>query len=197
MIPHLFKTNRSGRAEPFLSSGLLFPSEEWIATELVEGALVRVTVRLGRCVRLEVRQRPNRDQRLEGISESWFRDASAPNDDTKGDFWLWKAVEGTNLSGVPDGEWEAMAVGDKIAGNPYQLPSRQLFFHSLIPWRERYSSPIPPTFPMCPVGYDDLLDWFVNKASKVNPDVPLSGVVWWHFDEPVALVKADEFRGES
>lgn len=189
----LHEVDSVGRAYPVLTAGTLFPSIDWIASELVVGVDVRLTMRAGTCVRIEVQQKPSRDQRKAGITEPWFRDAV--DDSTKPDYWLFRALEESDVLGLPDGEWEGSAVGPKIMGNPYRLFRHKIYLSSLVPWAKRLggNAPITPILPRCPVDFDELSEWFDGKPSLVNPDVQLQGVVWWEYDEPVAHAMAKDY----
>lgn len=192
-VPSLYETDKSGRAFPVLAKGTLFPSAEWIAHELIVGVDVRLTLRAGTCVRLETQQKPIRDQRKAGIVEPWYRDAV--DDSTKADYWLFRALEDSDVSGLPDGEWEGVAIGPKIMGNPYDIFRHKIYVSSLAPWSKRLgnNAPLTPRLPSCPVEFDELVQWFDGKSSTINPTVQLQGVVWWYYDEPVAQALAKEF----
>lgn len=190
-MKELYEKDRSGMYVPVLSQGLPIPSLDWQATELVVGAGVRATIRNGECVRLEVKKKPSREQKLQGIASSWYRDAS--DDSFHPDFWLWDAVEGTMFSAAPDGEWEGVAIGPNIAGNYYDLPKRKIVLTGLVPWKERLASmtPLAPSFDRCPIEFDEFLSWVDRRKSLINASVGLRGIVWWYLDSPVAKVVLD------
>lgn len=193
-IATLFERGRNGRVTDILSEHVLAPSLEWVATEKLDGANVRLTVRSGQLVRLEARRNPSKEQKEEGIIHPWYRDA-LPEGEKHSDYWLWKAARNTLLLGVPDGEWGGEAVGPKIQGNPLQLEQHTVYLFSLLPWRDSLGSaiPIPPVIERAPLGYDELAEWLPSQRSQVNPDVGIEGVVWWFFDEPVAKIKCKDF----
>lgn len=193
-IPTLFERTSDGRLTDVLSPYVATEPSGWIATEKLDGANVRVTVRSGNLVRLEARRNPSKDQKREGIVEPWYRDA-APEGEKTSDFWLWDAARGTNFAGVPDGEHSAEAVGPKIQGNPLQLDSHTLYFFSLIPWRDDLASSIniPKVFGRTPIDPDDLHEWMLDQHSGVNSRVGIEGIVWWDFDEPVAKIKLKDY----
>ncbi|MGW8178408.1 MAG: RNA ligase family protein [bacterium] len=194
-IPTLFDRADDGRLLDAYSRHLTtLPSDEWVATEKLDGANVRVTVRSGELVRLEARRNPTKNQKHDGIIEPWYRDASPEGEKTP-DFWLWDAARNTNYSGIPDGEWPAEAVGPKIQGNPLQLESHTLFFFSLLPWRDSIASSVnlPTVFGRVPVDIDELHEWMLERHSGVNPRVGIEGIVWWYFDDPVAKIKLKDY----
>lgn len=194
-IPTLFVRNqRTRKVEDEYAKGVMNPSPEWVATEKLNGINVRLTVRSGQLVRLEVRQVPSYRQRQEGITLPWYRDA-LPEDNPGNDYWLWNAANNTNLKGVPDGEWAGEAVGPKIQRDSLALPSHRVFLFSLLPWRDTLdvSAPLPPTFERVPFDYEALLDWLPAQHSRVNPEVGIEGIVWWFYDEPVAKIKVSDF----
>lgn len=165
---------------------------EWVAMERMPGADVRVTVRRGEVVRLEVVQRPSDEQRSRGLLVPWYRDCV----DRGADHWLYDAVNNTDWNAVPDGEWPGEAVGEKIMHNPLQLEGHTILLSSLFPWRDALQdAPIPPELGRTPFEYDDLRYWLSQTQSRYSGHtaVPLDGVVWWWHDAPVAQIRARDF----
>jgi hypothetical protein len=195
-IPSLFERSKSGKISDRYSNDVLSPTLDWVATEKLDGANVRLTVRSGNLVRLEVRKNPSLKQKENGIYHPWYRDAASP-EARDGDYWLWRAAENTPLHGVPDGEWSGEAVGPKIQGNPLELEKPVVYLFSLIPWRDSLASSVllPQVIDRVPLDYDSLSEWLPLASSSVNPDQSIEGVVWWHFDEPVAKIKLKDFYG--
>jgi len=195
-ISTLFERSRNGSITENYSENVLRPSLEWLATEKLNGVNVRLTVRSGNLVRLEVRKNPSAKQKEEGIVHSWYRDASTEGA-RDSDYWLWIAARNTPLVGVPDGEWAGEAVGPKIQGNSLDLENHVIYLFSLIPWRETLASSIliPPVLDRVPVTYEELEEWLPYQASKINGKVQAEGVVWWFYDEPVAKIKMKDFSG--
>jgi hypothetical protein len=193
-IPTLFRRQRNGSVAPLLSEHVFSPSLDWVATEKLNGANVRLTVRSGNLVRLEVRRNPSARQKENGIIHSWYRDAS-PQDSRDADYWLWRAAENTNLFGIPDGEWSGEAVGPNIQDNPLGFDKPTVYFFSLIPWRDSLASSvnIPPVIDRAPLDYDEIMEWLPTKRSALNSKVNIEGVVWWLHDEPVAKIKLKDF----
>jgi hypothetical protein len=168
---------------------------EWTAMERMPGADVRVTVRNSVAVRLEVVNKPTSDQKKMGIVEPWFRDCN----NAGADYWLLRALENTDFSDVPDGEWEGEAVGDSIAKNPLQLEAQTILLSSLFPWREDHpEAPVPPALGRTPFEYADLRFWLSHTESIYagKAGVPIDGLVWWWNDTPVAQIRARDF-GEA
>lgn len=195
-ISTLFQRSRNGAITENYSENVLRPSLEWVATEKLNGVNVRLTVRSGNLVRLEVRKNPSAKQKEEGIFHSWYRDASQEGSKDS-DYWLWIAARNTSLVGVPDGEWAGEAVGPKIQGNPLELEQHVIYLFSLVPWRETLASSIliPPVLERVPVTYEELEEWLPYQKSKINDSVYAEGVVWWFYDEPVAKIKVKDFSG--
>lgn len=194
-IPTLFERDRGGKVFDQLSNRVLQPSNNWVASEKLDGANVRVTVRNGEMVRLEVRRNPSKKQKETGIIDPWYRDAHDRNSKTS-DYWLWDAAINTNYAGVPDGEWSAEAIGPKIQGNPYNLEEHTLFFFSLVGWEGMLASSvnIPHVYNRAPFEFEALRDWLGSLKSSVNSEMQVEGVVWWVMDMPVAKIKLKDFR---
>lgn len=192
-IPTLFD-RRNGRITPELSKFVMEPTASWVATEKIDGANVRVTVRNGTLVRIEARRNPSRKQKEAGIVEPWYRDVE-PLESNTSDRWLWVAAGNVNYQGIPDGEWSAEAVGPKIQGNPLKLEEHTLYFFSLIPWKDSLSATIniPAVYGRIPFDFEELRDWLFLQQSDVNPEVGIEGVVWWLFDDPVAKIKVKDY----
>jgi len=194
-VPTLYERTSDGRLTDTLSPHLTTaPSNDWLATEKLNGANVRVTVRSGTLVRLEARCNPSKDQKHDGIIDPWYREA-APLNVKSSDYWLWDAANNTNFAGVPNGEHVAEAVGPKIQGNSLELEFHTLYFFSLIPWRESLASSIniPKVFGRTPIDPDELYDWMLLQRSKANDHAGIEGIVWWDFDEPVAKIKIKDY----
>lgn len=192
-VPTLYTRDFRGHVIDVLSEFVISPGSSWVATEKLDGANVRLTVRSGKLVRLEVRKIPSREQRVEGIFHPWYRDAMPEGDNH--DYWLWQACHNTNLMGVPDGEWEGEAVGPKIQKNALKLDKHVVYLFSLHPWRDGLGSNIliPPVVPFAPMSFEELFDYFIDQQSVVNPAARMEGLVYWFFDEPVAKIKASDF----
>jgi hypothetical protein len=177
---------------------VVWPSHD--ATEKLDGTNVRVTVRSEIPVRLEKRRNPSKDQKRDGIEEPWYVDASR---DDPADRFLFEALAGRSLEGVPDGEWSAEAVGPKIQGNPLKLTDHRLFFFD----RDRLPPGVcVPALEDVPVlawpdgekdagevFFDALRDYLITARSSVNPEVGIEGIVW-HGDDGWAKLKLKDYK---
>lgn len=195
-IPTLFeRNNRTGQVMDIISEfapgyGTL---SDRIATEKIDGANVRLTVRNETLVRLEARRNPSKDQKKLGIVDPWYRDAG---DSSTSDRWLWEAASNTNLIGVPDGEWSGEAIGEKIQGNPLGIEGHRVILFSLIPWREFIPKTVelPHTFERVPLDFYDLAQWLNEAQTQVaGGSGRIEGLVWWSLDTPVAKIKRKDF----
>ena len=146
-----------------------FNFEDSIATEKLDGMNVRITVRNETVVRVEKRRNPNKTQKQNGIQDPWYVDAIASD---KADSYIFEAVENTDLSGIPDGEWSAEALGEKIQGNPLNLIGHTLFIFSLSSWKERV------IYKDVPIEFEELKDWLPKQKSIFGNDCGIEGIVW-------------------
>lgn len=163
-----------------------------VGMERMPGADVRLTVRNGTCVRLEVVAKPTREQRNVGILDPWYRDTA----DAGADHWLFEAVENTDLTSLPDGEWAGEAIGEKIMHNPLSIEGHTVVFSSLFPWRDHIAAAVPPELGRTPLEFDDLRYWLGQTNSRYadREGIPIDGVVWWYEDTPIAQIRAKDFR---
>lgn len=169
-------------------------AQEWVAMEMIPGADVRVTVRDHSVVRLEVVQKPSEKQRKVGIMMPWYRDAQEGGPD----YWLHKAVQGTDVSGLPDGEWAGEAIGENINRNPLDIEGHRIVFSSVFPWREVMPDvEVPPVLGRVPIGFEDLRFWLATTTTKYphcrTPGLPIDGVVLWYHETPMAQAKIKDF----
>ncbi len=166
----------------------------WVGMEILPGAEVRITTRNRTVVRLEAIRRPTPDQKKEGIYEPWYADVH-PND-PKG-YWLWKAVEGTSLGGLTDGEWSGEAIGENINNNPLGVEGHRIVFTSLFPWRDTMDVEVAPSLGRTPVDFDELRYWLATTPTSfqggTNKSVPMAGILWWLDDTPYAQVRSKDF----
>ncbi|TLV00040.1 RNA ligase family protein [Dyadobacter luticola] len=140
-----------------------------VATEKVDGTNVRITVRNHILVRLEKRRNPTKSEKEKGIIEPWYTDAN-PADNA--DKYIFEAASHTDLSDVPDGEWNAEAFGEKIQGNPLNIKGHFLFIFSLKSWREKI------TFDNVPIEFNELKKWLKEQKSLIGSDCGIEGIVW-------------------
>lgn len=168
----------------------------WDSMEVLPGAPIRVTVRSGNCVRLEAIQKPDEQLGKMG-AEPWWRDTVGGDGP---DFWLIDAMKTTDFSSAPDGEWEGVAVGDKIRRNLLGLEGRRVVLYDLFPYADKVDAHlVPPTLGRTPVDFDDLKYWLSTSRSHLEgarTGAPLYGVCWWWVDTPIAQISVRDF-GQS
>lgn len=156
-----------------------------IATEKLDGTNVRVTVRNHIVVRVEKRRNPDKVQKAKGIVDPWYVDAD-PTD--KGDAYIFDAVKHTDFSTVPDGEWSAEALGEKIQGNPLNLNGHTLFIFSLPSWRAKI------VFENVPTDFESLKKWLPEQKTKFGNSSGIEGIVWHHPDSGrMCKIKVKDF----
>lgn len=169
-IPTLFERNWDGnrKVNAHLSVSE-FDFENAIATEKLDGTNVRVTVRNRIVVRLEKRRNPSKIQKQQGIQDPWYIDA---NESDNADAYLFDAVKNTDFSAVPDGEWSAEALGEKIQGNPLNLDGHTLFIFSLDAWKKKV------VYQNVPTDFEGLKSWLPAQKSIFGNDCGIEGIVW-------------------
>lgn len=140
-----------------------------VATEKLDGMNVRITVRNHFVVRVEKRRNPSKEEKAKGIKDPWYIDAN-PNDAS--DQYIFDAVQNTDFTQIPDGEWSAEALGEKIQGNPLNLKGHTLFFFSLPDWRAKV------TFTDVPTDFQGLKAWLPLQKTKFGNDTGIEGIVW-------------------
>ncbi len=161
-----FETNRRVN-EKLIVTG--FDFQNAIATEKLDGTNVRITVRNHTVVRVEKRRNPDKNQKNSGITDPWYVDA---NEKDKGDSYIFEALENTDFSTVPDGEWSAEALGEKIQGNTLNITGHTLFFFSLPDWLEKVKYNDVPT------DFEGLKAWLPQQKTKFGNDTGIEGIVW-------------------
>jgi len=185
-IPTIFNRNWEGNRK--IIDQLLIPDfdfENAIATEKLDGMNVRVTVRNHTVVRLEKRRNPSKIQKKNGIVDPWYVDA---NVEAKEDAYLFDAVKSNDFSEVPDGEWSAEALGEKIQGNPLNLLGHKLFIFSLPAWREKV------VFENVPTGFEELKEWLPKQKSIFGNDCGIEGIVWHNLNSGLMCkIKTKDF----
>lgn len=169
-IPTIFDRNWDGDRK--VNTTLVVPDfdfENAIATEKLDGTNVRVTVRNGTAVRVEKRRNPNKTQKKEGITDPWYVDAI---EFSRSDVYIFEAVANTDLSNVPDGEWSAEALGEKIQGNPLNLKGHTLFMFSLNEAKQKV------IYEDVPTDFEGLKKWLPAQKSIFGNDCGIEGIVW-------------------
>jgi hypothetical protein len=163
---------------------------EWVfagegrATEKIDGTNVRITVRSGQHVRVEKRRNPSKLQKQQGIVDGWYVDA---DEFGKEDQWVFEAVRGTDVSGWPDGEHSAEAVGPHIQGNPLGL-SKDI----CVPFNLEI-----PAYDDVPRSYDALKAFLSKLDSKFSPGHVAEGIVFHHPDGRRAKIKRKDFAAAA
>ncbi len=99
-----------------------------IPTVKKDGTNIRVTVQDEKCIHVEKRRNPTREEKAAG-AEPGYVDASR---DDPADKHIFAAVDNTNCIGWPDGTWPAEALGPKIQGG-VECPYPVLYPFSLAP----------------------------------------------------------------
>ena len=169
-IPTIFdrnwETNRKVNEKLAIEN---FDFKNSIATEKLDGTNVRVTVRNKIVVRVEKRRNPDKLQKAKGIIDPWYVDA---NEIDKADTYIFEAVNNTDFSSVPDGEWSAEALGEKIQGNPLNIVGHTLFIFTLPNWLENVK------YENVPTDFEDLKNWLPKQKTKFGNNTGIEGVVW-------------------
>lgn len=186
-IPTIFDRNWDGDRK--VNATLVvedFDFDQAIATEKLDGMNVRVTVRNHTVVRVEKRRNPSKLQKQQGIKSPWYVDA---HQSEKADAYIFDAVKNTDFSSVPDGEWSAEALGEKIQGNPLNLVGHTLFIFTLKDWKERI------IFHDAPTNFEELKVWLPVQKSKFGNDCGIEGIVW-HDPKTGAMckIKVKDFK---
>lgn len=180
-IPTLFE-----RDEKFKVTSQVRPECEWVlrgegeATEKLDGANVRLTVRSGELVRIEKRRNPNKKQKARGIIDGWYVDT---DDVGPEDRWIVEAASNTDTSGWADGEHPCEALGPKFQGNPLGLDQ-----HLCVPFNLEI-----PTYENIPRDFDGLAQFLVEIESHYSPGNLAEGVVFHHPDGRRAKIKRRDF----
>ena len=169
-IPTIFDRNWDGDRK--VNSTLVledFDFENSIATEKLDGTNIRVTIRNKTVVRVEKRRNPNKLQKQQGIKEPWYIEADELD---KADAYIFDAVKNTDFSNVPDGEWSAEALGEKIQGNPLNLIGHTLFIFSLNDWKQKV------VYQNVPTDFEELKKWLPEQKSIFGDGCGIEGIVW-------------------
>ncbi len=159
---------------------------EWVfagegrATEKVDGTNVRITIRSGHVVRIEKRRNPSKLQKQQGITDGWYVDT---DEFGKEDKWILEAVKGTDVSGWPDGEHSAEALGPSIQGNPLGLEK-----HLCVPFNLAI-----PAYDDAPRTYEGLKALLSDLDSLYSPGHLAEGIVFHHPDGRRAKIKRKDF----
>ncbi len=180
-IPTIFQ-----RGDNFRVTNQVHPDCSWvldgegIATEKLDGTNVRLTIRSGKCVRLEKRKNPNKKQKTQGIKDGWYVEADELSPEDK---WIYECMLNTDVSSWPDGEHSSEALGPKIQGNPLKLKE-----HICVPFDMEI-----PTFDNIERSFDGLKEALSEMESKYSPTNLVEGIVFHHVDGRRAKIKRKDF----
>lgn len=175
-----WETNRKVNAQLAVD----FDFENATATEKLDGMNIRLTIRNHTVVRVEKRRNPSKVQKQQGISEPWYVDADKFG---PADQWIFDAVNNTDFTQVPNGEWSAEALGKNIQGNPLNLSNNQVFIFSLPKWREKI------TLANVPTTFEALKVWLPQQKSKLGNNAGIEGIVWHHPNGEMVKIKVKDF----
>lgn len=189
-IPTIFDRNWEGNRK--VNAKLIVPDFDFanaIATEKLDGMNVRITVRNHMVVRVEKRRNPNKNQKKLGIKDPWYVDAQESD---KNDQYIFDAIKNTDFSAVPDGEWSAEALGEKIQGNPLNLVGHTLFIFTLESWKNKIA------FSNVPYTFEELKTWLPQQKSLFGNDCGIEGIVWHNLNTgAMCKIKAKDFDYKS
>jgi len=161
---------------------------EWVfagegrATEKLDGTNVRLTIRCGNVVRVEKRRNPTKLQKQRGIVDGWYVEA---DEFSKDDKWIFESVKGTNVTGWPDGEHSAEAIGPNIQGNVLGLVK-----NVCVPFNLEI-----PVYESVPRAFDALKALLETMESRFSPGHLAEGIVFHHPDGRRAKIKRKDFFG--
>lgn len=207
-IPSIFE-----RGENFKVINKVTKGCEWVfrgegkATEKLDGANVRLTIRNGFVVRVEKRRNPSTSQKVNGIFHSWYTDAHPDRPENK---WIHEAAEHTQTWSWPDGEIPCEAMGPKIQGNPLGLEQ-----HICVPltdftefvevgddedgfWENDFKPFLEscaelPVYDVPDRSFDALQALLFDLDSKYSPGHLAEGIVFHHPDGRRAKIKRKDF----
>lgn len=180
-IPTIFQRGENFKVTPQAhpDCGWVFDGEG-IATEKLDGTNVRLTMRAGKCVRLEKRRNPNKKQKALGIKDGWYVDADEYSPEDK---WIFESMKNTEVSSWPDGEHSAEALGPKIQGNPLKLKH-----HICVPFNMEI-----PSFEGIDRNFEGLKKILTDMESRYSPTNLVEGIVFHHPDGRRAKIKRKDF----
>ena len=180
-IPTIFVRGENFRVVDEVKEGCEWVFKgEGLATEKLDGTNVRLTIRSGQCVRLEKRRNPTKKQKQVGIKDGWYVDADEYGNEDK---WIYEAMLSTDLSGWPNGEHSAEALGPNIQGNPLGLEK-----HVCVPFNIEI-----PSFEGIDRSFDGLRVALTELESHYSPSHLAEGIVFHHPDGRRAKIKRKDF----
>jgi hypothetical protein len=117
--------------------------------------------------------------------EPWYTDAYEAE---PGDKYIFEAVNNTDLSDIPDGEWSGEALGPNIQGNPLNLDKHEVVL---------FSCGKAPVFDTVPNTYEGLKQWLPLQKSKFGKDCGIEGIVWHSGDGEMFKIKRKDFYKDN
>ena len=155
--------------------------QEATATEKLDGTNVRITVRNHIVVRAEKRRNPDKIQKVKGVVDPWYVDASEYDPQDK---WVFDGIKNTDFTEIPDGEWSGELIGKNIQGNPLNLENNRIVFFTLDQ---------APVFENAPTSYSELKEWLPKQKSKYGNDCGIEGIVWHCKNGEMYKIKCKDF----
>ena len=147
---------------------------EGVATRKWDGTNVRVTTGWGRLIHVEKRRNPSREEKASGAEPGYvLASRSDPSDKH-----IFAAVDATDYSSWPSGEWSCEALGPKIQGGREGVPPSLLAFSLPSFVAESGVAVVPRDF--------SNLGNFLGACGW-------EGIVWHHPDGRMAKIKARDF----
>lgn len=180
-IPTIFERGDNFKVTDKVKEGC-----EWVfagegdPTEKLDGTNVRLTIRSGKCVRLEKRRNPSKIQKSVGIIDGWYVDADEFSPEDK---WIYEAMKNTDVKHWTDGEHSCEALGPKIQGNGLKLTK-----HLCVPFNIEI-----PKYHDIPLSYSGMKEYLANLESIYSPDNFAEGIVFHHPDGRRAKIKRKDF----
>ncbi len=152
---------------------------EGIATEKIDGTNIRITIASGKITKVEKRHNPTQEEKVLG-QEPGYIDA---HESDPSDKHIFRAVSGTDVSNLANGEYPCEAFGPKIQGNPLGLQSPICYLFTVTPM----------LVPNVPRNFEGLREFFKTFDSRYSPGHKAEGIVFHHPDGRMAKIKAKDF----
>lgn len=153
-----------------------------VATEKLDGTNVRITVRNHIAVRAEKRRNPSAIQKVKGVIDPWYVDASEHDPQDK---YIYDGIKNTDFSIIPDGEHSGELLGVNIQGNPLNLTNNHIVFFFLGQ---------APVFEGVPTYFEALKDWLPKQKSKYGNNCGIEGIVWHCKNGNMYKIKNKDFN---
>ncbi len=173
------------RDEHFKVTSKVRAGTEWVftgeglATEKIDGTNIRITVALGKVVKVEKRRNPTREEKAQG-QEPGYLDA---HESDPSDKHIFRAVNGTDVFQLANGSYSCEAIGPKIQGNPLGLSTPTCYLFTVNPC----------IIPNTPRTFEGLQEFFKAFESIYSPGHKAEGIVFHHPDGRMAKIKVKDF----